>query len=165
MCTRKRIHILFTILKLFSQITYLSQLEKMNCMILMKTNDLVQVNLCQKLLFLHQLTGNPQYDNRLFMVKFHEQSFVMWLVSWCKNKCFRKRFTCKKEYYFFATKEILHDQNCQENSLFLGGTICFKLGWKPDHIAVKFPWSLSNITQSQFNSQDERSSWKLSFAH
>ena len=62
MCTRKRIHILFTILKLFSQITYLSQLEKMNCMILMKTNDLVQVNLCQKLLFLHQLTHNMTTD-------------------------------------------------------------------------------------------------------
>jgi hypothetical protein len=60
---------------------------------------------------------------------------------------------------------MLHDQNCQRNSLFLGGTVSMKLGWKPGHIAVKFPWSLSNITQSQFNSQDERSSWKLSFAN
>ena len=58
---------------------------------------------------------NPQYDKRLFMelpwklqahilpmfcactfhgIKFLEQFFVIWLLSWCKNKCYWKRFTC-----------------------------------------------------------------------
>ena len=66
----------------------------------------VQVNLCQKLLFLHQLTNNmttdcswnyyENYKRRIWAEhgQFHEQSFVILWVSWCKNKCFWKRFTC-----------------------------------------------------------------------
>ena len=30
-----------------------------------------------------------------FLWWFHEQSFVIFWVSWCQNKCFWKRFTCK----------------------------------------------------------------------
>ena len=44
----------------------------------------VQVNLCQKLLFLHQLTHNM---TKGCSWNYHEQSFVILLVS-CKNKCF-----------------------------------------------------------------------------
>ena len=110
----------------------------------------LQVNLCQKLLFLHQLTHNMMTDfslnyefstwklqaqnmgrtchvDKLFFVfvltfrttyvhnmfypcsthvlslqfSFNEQSFVILWVSWCKNKSFWQRFTCKFCNYFF----------------------------------------------------------------
>ena len=80
--------------------------------------DLLHINLCQKLLFLHQLTHNmttdcswnyhekykcrtwaehvlPMFCQFSALVVFMViQSFVILWISWCKNKCFRKRFTC-----------------------------------------------------------------------
>ena len=95
---------------------------------LSKGPSYVQVNLCQKLLFLHQLTHNMTTDCSLNYHKnykhrtwaehvlllfcpcsapvlpmfsacsFHGNSMdnflvILW-VSWCKNKCFWKIFTC-----------------------------------------------------------------------
>ena len=84
---------------------------------------IVQVNLCQKLLFLHQFSLNmttdcswnyhENYKRRtwaehvlpmfcscsalvVFMV-IPLKSFVILWVGWCKDKCFWKRFTCTKK--------------------------------------------------------------------
>ena len=51
----------------------------------------LQVNLCQKHLFLHQLTQNITKNCSW---NYHEQSVVIWWVNWCKNKSFWQRFTC-----------------------------------------------------------------------
>ena len=110
-----------------------------------KLSYIVQVNLCQKLLFLPQLTHNMTTDcsmiyefstwkfqaqkmsrtcsvHKLFFcfyiqnylcakhvpdmfwawnfhvlnLQINETIFVIFWVSWCKNKCFWKRFTCMK---------------------------------------------------------------------
>ena len=55
---------------------------------------MIGLELCrnsQKHLFLHQLTHNMTTDCSW---NYHEQSFVIYIlwVSWCKNKCFWKRF-------------------------------------------------------------------------
>ena len=39
---------------------------------------------------------NPQYDNRLFWNYLENYKRRTWAEHWCKNKCFWKRFTCKK---------------------------------------------------------------------
>ena len=61
-------------------------------------NELLQVNLCQKLLFLHQLTHNTTKDCSLFWTCDSMNNILSYCnllcVSWCKNKCFWKRFTC-----------------------------------------------------------------------
>ena len=63
----------------------------------------VQVNLWQKLLFLHQL-HNPQYDDRLFIelqlqyMKIPSSEHI--LPMFCKKKSFWQRFTCKGRFYW-----------------------------------------------------------------
>ena len=78
----------------------------------------VQVNLCQKLLFLHQLTHNMTTD---YSWNYHELSVVILWVSWWKNKYFWKRFTCTNKIscvnVFIRLKSI---SNICEAKLFLG---------------------------------------------
>ena len=81
----------------------------------------VQVNLFQKHLFLHQLTHNMTKDCSW---NYHEQSFVILWVSWCKNKFFWKRFTCIRHYRIdykndFAERSLLvinswHSWSCKQ---------------------------------------------------
>ena len=54
-------------------------------------STIVQVNLCQKHLLLHQLTLNMTNDCSW---NYHEQSSVILWVNCCKNKSFWQRFTC-----------------------------------------------------------------------
>ena len=52
----------------------------------------VQVNLCQKLLFLHQLTHNMTADcsmnYHVLNLQFNKKSVIILWVGWCKNKSF-----------------------------------------------------------------------------
>ena len=74
----------------------------------------VQVNLCQKLLFLHQLTYksmttdcswnyHEKYKRRTW-----EEQFVILSYCWCKNKCFCKRFTCTRFDLDFGVGSMLN---------------------------------------------------------
>ena len=50
----------------------------------------IQNNLCTQ----HVLCMFWACNFHVLNLKFNEQSFVIFWVSWCKNKCFWKRFTC-----------------------------------------------------------------------
>ena len=44
-------------------------------------------------------------------LQFNEQSFIILWVSWCKNKCFWKRFTCKQVQHHFWAR---HDERLRD---------------------------------------------------
>ena len=82
----------------------------------------IHVNLCQKLFFLQNMVRTccvqvlfwmseiisvhnvlPRFKLGILMYwtcKFNEQSVVILWVSWCKNKIFWQRFTCKNDKTF-----------------------------------------------------------------
>ena len=61
----------------------------------------VQNMLCTQIVFCfgiqnrHVLSMFWACNFHLLNLQLNEQSFVIW-VNWCKNKCFWKRFTCKR---------------------------------------------------------------------
>ena len=89
---------------------------------LKKKKLLLQVNLCQKLIFLHQLIYNMTTDCSW---NYHEHykrrtwaehvfpmfcTFVILWVNWYNNKCFWKRFTCNswQIYLKFLSAQVRH---------------------------------------------------------
>ena len=68
--------------RLFMKIASSEHVENMLCTQIGFYFD-IQNNLCTQ----HVL-------NMFWACNFHEQSFVILWDSWCKNKCFWKRFTC-----------------------------------------------------------------------
>ena len=63
------------------------------------SSEHVKNMLCTQIVFVFVLTFRTisctQHVLDTFWAwNFHEQSFVIFWVSWCKNKCFWKRFTC-----------------------------------------------------------------------
>ena len=64
---------------------------------------------CVHKLFLFLFWHSEQFHvhNMFWAWNFHEQSFVIFWVSWCKNKCFWKRFTCTSNCFrsFFGRIE------------------------------------------------------------
>ena len=91
----------------------------------MKKWSFVQVNLCQKLLFLHQLTHNMMTDCSL-NYKFNtiQNNFCTQYVlpMFCKKKSFWQRFTCM--YYVVHIDTVRKSRNITGQNRFKIFLIC-----------------------------------------